>query len=139
MIKPPSTRHATGRPSRRRQADGLTVRFEGRFLCAFDPIATFDLIARFDAQETVYLILGQRALAGRGRHHEITHKLDLGLQVTVGEAVLGFRHAKTLRGSQTAKPSNLRNSSLPGFSAAISTAMMNTMHRASRKDTKTIR
>jgi hypothetical protein len=143
MIKPPSSRPATGRASRRRQADGLTVSFEGRLLFGFDPIATLDLNASFDAsfdaKETVYLVLGQRALAERGRHHEIAHKLDLGLQVAVGEAVWGFRHAKTVRGSQTAKPANLRNSSLPGFSAATSTAMINTMHRASRKDTKTIR
>jgi hypothetical protein len=61
-------------------------------LAWFDLLAGAYLLAGFDAEETVYLVLVHRPVAGRCRHHEITHQLDLGLQVTVCKAVLGFRH-----------------------------------------------
>lgn len=50
------------------------------------------LLVGFDSQQTVDLFLRHRTLAGGCRHHEITHKLDLGLQLAICEAVSGVRH-----------------------------------------------
>ena len=77
---------------------GLVVRFGCRLV-----------LGEFDTEESVYLILGQRAVAGSRRHHEITHQLDLGLEVIVCEVVtssLGCRHVPNLRASGPLAPSN---------------------------------
>ena len=77
---------------------GLVVRFGCRLV-----------LGEFDTEESVYLILGQRAVAGSRRHHEITHQLDLGLEVNVCEVVtssLGCRHVPNLRASGPLAPSN---------------------------------
>ena len=50
------------------------------------------LVGGLHAEEPVNLALGQRPVAGRCGHHEVAHQLDLGLKVTIGQAVLGFRH-----------------------------------------------
>jgi hypothetical protein len=53
-----------------------------------------------DAEESVYLILGQRPITRGGSHDEITHQLDLGLEVIICEVVvlaLGWRHVTNLR------------------------------------------
>jgi hypothetical protein len=55
-----------------------------------------------DAEESVYLILGQWPVARGRSHDEITHQLDLGLEVIICEVValaFGWRHAPNLRTS----------------------------------------
>ena len=46
-------------------------------------------------EESVYLVLGHRPVARSRRHHEITHQLDLGLEVIICEVAtltFGCRH-----------------------------------------------
>lgn len=53
-----------------------------------------------DAEESVYLILGQWPVARGRSHNEITHQLDLGLEVIICEVVMlafGWRHVTNLR------------------------------------------
>jgi len=50
-------------------------------------------------EEQIYLVLGQRPVAGARCHHEVTHELDLGLQIVVCQVVIfniGGSHANNL-------------------------------------------
>src|SRR5665811_2054921 len=75
------------------------------------PVGLGGLLVGFDAEQTVDLLLGQRTVAGGCRDHEITHKLDLGLQLAVCEAVLGVRHMADTTQQRRATLGNLQNPS----------------------------
>ena len=71
------------------------------FGCFFGFVPGFGLIrARVNTEEPIYLVLGHRPVAGTCRHHEITHQLNLGLEVIIREVAtltFGCRHGPNLR------------------------------------------
>jgi hypothetical protein len=70
-------------------------------------------------EEQIYLVLGQRPVAGARCDHKVTHKLDLGLQIVVREVVIfsiGGSHATNLPRMGPACPAKRIPWTSPGIS-----------------------